>query len=186
MITFKVIFIPYYEKGNPYQKLLRENLKKLGTEVEGACFYRIFPILFAALHNWKPDITHIHWHHPFLVGSSHLNTLVKSLIFVLELLVLKVNRIKIVWTVHNIVDHERKFDTIQLFFSKILARLCDKLIVHHPSAKREVMEVFGVNDSSIVVIPHGKYTYTNTISKTQARERLKIGIDIVFFILWFN
>jgi len=180
MRTFKIIFIPYSKKGNPYQKLLRENLQKLGVEVEGAGFYRIFPILIATLHHWKPDIAHIHWHHPFLVGSSHLNTVVKSVIFILELLILKVYGIKIVWTVHNIVDHERKFVSIQLIFSKLLARLCNGLIVHCPSAKREVVKVFRVNDSLIVVIPHGRYTYTNTISKIQARQRLKIGPDIVF------
>ena len=181
MMLIKVLFIPDYRKGNPYQKSLEDSLAKEGVFLFFSSTFSLLSALIL-LKNHKPDILHIHWHHPFLIASSRRKTVFKSAIFTGKLLLLKLFGIKIVWTVHNIVSHERKFSSLELFFSKILAKLCDKLIVHCPSAKEEVMKGYGVSDSSIAVIPHGNYiqNYRNEISKAQARERLKICTEIVF------
>jgi len=180
----KVLFIPFDRKGNnPYQKLLMNCLQGLGIRVEGGTTYRIFSLRSTFTH-WKPDILHLHWHHPFLLGSNTTKTITKSVSFIIELLILKLFRIKIVWTVHNITNHEEKFRSMELFFSKILSRFCDKIIVHSPAAKKKVIEVYGANiNSSIVVIPHGNYinSYKNVVNKSDARNQLKIGIkDLVY------
>lgn len=178
----KVIFIPDYSKGNPYQKALADSLSKERVEVSFSTNFRLYSVLSSVKNHWKPDILHVHWLHPFLLSSSRGKTILKSISFIGYLLKLKLFGIKIVWTVHNILSHEGEFSSLELFFSKILAKLCNKLIVHCPSAKREVMKVYGVSDSSIAVIPHGNYihSYKNVIGKAQARERLKISTEIVF------
>ena len=110
-------------------------------------------------------------------------TIVKSGGFICELLLLKISGISVIWTVHNIVDHEGKYKNIELFFNKVLARLCDNIIVHCPYSKQEVMRVYETDDSSVTVIPHGNYigSYENRISCSRARERLKLDMkDIVF------
>jgi len=177
----KVIFIPDYRKGNPYQELLANSLSKFGVKVNFGNIFPIFSMLRNAKKYWKPDILHIHWQHPFLLSSNKWKTILKSTSFICKLILLKLLGIKIVWTVHNIVNHERRFSSIELFFSKILARLCDKLIVHCPSAKEEVMKVYGIGNSSIAVIPHGKYNYENRMSREQARKMLQLdSSDFVF------
>ncbi len=123
----------------------------------------------------KPDILHIHWQHPFLLSSTKLKTILKSTIFILEIILLKLMGIKIIWTVHNIVNHEKIFSNIELFFGKILAKLCDKLIVHCPYAKKEVIRVFNITSSTVCVIPHGNYNYENRIDKSKAREILNLN-----------
>ncbi|GAB4114378.1 MAG: glycosyltransferase [Candidatus Caldatribacteriota bacterium] len=182
----KVIFIPYDRKGNnPYQKLLSNHLQYLGVNVEGGGIYRIFSLLRSSFSHWRPDILHLHWHHPFLLGSNMTKTIIKSVSFIAELLLLKLLGVKIVWTVHNITNYEEKFRSMELFFSKILSRLCNKIIVHSPAAKKKVIEVYGVNRYfSIVVIPHGNYinSYKNVVNKSEARNQLKMGVENLIYL----
>ena len=118
-VKFKIIFIPMY--SNPYQKALADSLSKEGVVVDFGTTYNLFSVLRLIKNNWKPDILHIHWQHPFLLASSRGKTILKSISFIGELLILKLFGIKIVWTVHNIISHESKFKAIELFvelFSK--------------------------------------------------------------------
>ncbi|HER25179.1 MAG TPA: glycosyltransferase [Candidatus Atribacteria bacterium] len=181
----KVFFIPYDREGNnPYQNLLLNHLQDLGVKVEGSGTYRIFSLLRSTFSHWKPDILHLHWHHPFLLGSNITKTIIKSVSFIAELLILKLVEVKIVWTVHNIVSHEGKFESLELFFTKLLAKMCNKIIVHSPSAKREIVKIYRASESLIKVIPHGNYIncYRNVISKAQAKNKLQLKAEKIIFL----
>ncbi len=146
--------------------------------------YGFFAVLRSVKRYWKPDILHVHWPHPFLVGNSKFMTMIKSIDFICELFLLKLLGIKIIWTVHNIVDHEGKFKSLELSFNKFLAALCDRLIVHCTSAKAEVTKVYHKSASSIVVISHGNYIgrYKNVITVPEARDELKLGAEDTVFL----
>jgi beta-1,4-mannosyltransferase len=61
--------------------------------------------------------------------------------------------------------------------------LCDKIIVHSPCAKNEIVKAYGFRTGRIAVIPHGSYLhyYGNVIDRVRARERLQVsGGDMVF------
>jgi len=181
----KVLFIPFDRKGNnPYQKLLLNHLQDLGVKVEGSGACRVFSLLRSTFSHWKPDILHLHWHHPFLLGSNMAKTIIKSVSFIAELLLLKLLGVKIVWTVHNIVSHEGNFEFLELFFTKFLAKLCKKIIVHSSSAKREVVKICRARESLIKVIPHGNYIncYQNVISKAQAKNKLQLKAEKIVFL----
>lgn len=181
----KVLFIPFDRKGdNPYQKLLLNHLQDLGVEVKDGRTYRIFSLLRSTFSHWKPDILHLHWHHPFLLGSNMTKTIIKSVSFIAELLILKLIGVKIVWTVHNIISHEKNFEFLELFFTKFLAKLCNKIIVHSPSAKREVVKTYRTRESLIMVIPHGNYIkcYQNVVSKAQAKNKLQLKVEKIVFL----
>jgi len=184
-MTMKAVFIPDGREGNPYQKLLSRALSDEGVSVNFGTMFRLFSVSKSCWRYWKPDVLHLHWHHPFLLGGNAIKTLIKSVSFVSELLILKLFGVKIVWTVHNITNHEEKFRSMELFFSKILSRLCDRIIVHSPAAKKKVIEVYGANiNFSIVVIPHGNYinNYKNVVNKSDARNQLKIGIEDLVYL----
>lgn len=179
----KIIFIPDYRHSNSYQRNLADSLSKEDTEVCFCTFFGLFAVFRSVRKFWKPDILHIHWTYPYIFGDNKIMTIIKSSEFIFELFLLKLSGISVIWTVHNIIDHEGKFKNIELFFNKILARLCNNMIVHCSFAKKEVMRIYGINGSNIAVIPHGNYigSYENEISYSQARERLKIDMkDIVF------
>lgn len=174
----KVIFMPDYRKDNLYQTNLSDALLKQGVSVHFSG-----SIIKSTVNYWKPDIIHIHWPYPFMITDSRLTTIVKSTSFIFWLILLKLFGIKIVWTVHNISDHERKFKHLEPLFNNIFARLCNKLIVHCPSVKTEIEKIYGKDEFSITVIPHGNYMgqYENNITTEEARNKLRLREnDLVF------
>lgn len=171
------MFIPDARNNNSYQTNLLNSLSK-----EGVSTYFDGGSVIGSIMKYRPDILHIHWPYPFLIANSIFATVIKSTCFICGLSILKIFGMKIVWTVHNISDHEGKFKYLESVFSKILARLCDKLIVHCPSAKIEVEKTYGKH-SPIVTIPHGNYIgqYKNAMTDLQTRHKLKLGAgDIIF------
>lgn len=181
----KVIFIPDYRKVNPYQKALADSLSKEGVEVSFGTTSSLFPVLRSVKSDWRPDILHIHWIHPFLLASSKGKTIVKSICFIAELVVLRILGIKFVWTVHNIVNHEKRFSSLELFFTKIAIRFFNRIITHSHFAKNEVKKVYNITDNSkIQIIPHGNYinNYKNAVGRIEARNKLKIDEKEIVFM----
>lgn len=180
----KILFIPDYNNENPYLKTLADSLSKDGIKVNFGISPFLFSITRSVKNYGKPDLLHIHWAHWFILGNTKRMTILKSLSFVGEILILKLLRVKIIWTVHNIASHEGNFYSLELFFRKLLAGLCTKLIVHSSSAKDVVVSTYGAKVSTITVIPHGNYIdyYENVVSKTEARKQLQLSTEDITFL----
>lgn len=183
----KIIFTPDYRKGNLYQTNLTNSLLKQGVSIYFTPEFHpkkmtsLFAIMAGVSKCWRPDIVHIHWSDPFLISSNKFVSIIKSTGFICELLILKAFGSKLVWTVHNISGHEDKSD-LQLLFTKLLARLNNRLISHCSSASNEIKRLYGKN-LQVTVIPHGNYIrqYKNDTTRAQARNVLKLDEkDIVF------
>lgn len=172
------MFIPDARNKNSYQTNLSDHLSKYGVSVH---FDR--NVLRCIKRNW-PDILHIHWTYPFMMAKNRPMTIIKSTRFIIGLSLLKLLGVKIIWTVHNIADHERRFRLLELLFTRLLAKSCDKLIVHCPFAMKEVMKIYNRNSSSVTVIPHGSYVgyYKNTMTYLQTREKLGFNLEDVVFL----
>ncbi len=66
-------------------------------------------------------------------------------------------RVKLVYTVHNILPHvTKKNDRIN--YGKFY-RICDLLLVHTESSKRDLISKFNFNGSNIIVVSHGILKY---------------------------
>jgi glycosyltransferase involved in cell wall biosynthesis len=180
----KVIFIPDNSSGNPYQSSLADSLAKEGVSVRLGTATRFLRTLGAGMKRGNPDILHLHWAHPYILANTRVTTLIKSVVFILQLLVVRIRGVKIVWTIHNITNHEGRFVSLELFFCRIIARLCNKIIAHSPSAKSEVMNAYRISvDSLVTVVTHGSYisNYPNTVTRGEARTQLELDIgDTVF------
>ena len=192
MRSYRIIHIPSYQTGNPYQRLLLDNLKRFRLDVRHGRIIEFFSmvnisVLFNVIRNFRVDIIHLHWLHPFLIGNSRVKTIVKSLLFISQLLIVKIFGIKLVWTVHNLKNHENRYTELELLFSRILAQFADAIIAHCEAAKHDIQRVFNVRrKDKIVVIPHGSYSnvYKNTISQEEARNRLDLSpTDLTFLHL---
>lgn len=152
----KVIHFPDgMDGGNPYQYLMAKGLRKHGVEVQS-----IPPAhkqLVLALLRLKPNVIHMHWIDKYLLGSNILTTLFRSILFLLILIFCKAQRINIFWTVHNLRNHESQYVSIEVFFSKIIAKMADVILVHGKSAIARVADTFKVGLYKIKVLPHGNY-----------------------------
>jgi len=189
-IRFKemnVLFLPDGSFGNPYQRELANALKRQGVDVTLSNGIGHLPILGAIRAYGKPDVLHLHWTHGFLVASSRVKTFIKAFRFLTELLIVKFLRIKIVWTVHNLVEHERRHPRLELLFNRILVHLYDQLIVHCLFAQEAVIQTYRLPDrlkAKVNVVPHGHYvdSYENQLSQEEARARLGLGEEKIVFL----
>jgi glycosyltransferase involved in cell wall biosynthesis len=117
-------------------------------------------------------------------GSS-VYPFVRSLGFVATLKALRRAGTRVVWTAHNLVNHERRAISADRRCHEGIARAADAIIAHTPSAGEAVVERFGVNPGTIDVIPHGHFIdwYPSGIRRLQARAAL--GIPDERFVFGF-
>lgn len=186
----KIIHLPAYK--DPYQKSLLFQLQSLGYDVVyGEDKQKFSVVELSLLYNIikfhkEIRIIHLHWQHPFLLSKSKIGTVVKSSMFTLQMLLLKLLGIKLVWTVHNITNHENVYKDIELFFSKLISKSADAIIVHCETSKCEIIKEFNIPETKITIIPHGNFIgfFKNNLSRNEAREILKISEeDLVFLFL---
>lgn len=185
----KVLFIPFYSK-NPYQNNLADALKNKGVEIKTLPYVagKLFPILSSVLANWKPDIIHLHWTDRLLFAKNSSMTILKSLRFIFELCVLKIIGIKLVWTVHNLFNHEKRYQVLEKYFHRILCiGFYDKIIAMSACSVDAIMEAYQLParlNKKISIVPHGHYinNYRNKISKSQARDKLGISDEKTVFL----
>ena len=173
-----VLFIPT-SNGNPYQAELSRNLNEHGINVIMRDESSVFPILRVILGTGKPDILHLHWTHTRLKSRNLFEHLIKGIRLISEILFLKILGVKIVWTVHNIVDHESEENRITTIIHRFLSNISNSLIVHCEQAKLAVKQTYKPLQSTkkkICVVPHGNYisSYQNNICREKARSLLGI------------
>lgn len=179
----RVVHLPFYDE-NGYQPLLEAALKRRGIEVlrggGGGNFFR------SAMFRWQADVLHFHWLHPYLLRRSRLATLLRASRFLAEVALIKQRGIRVVWTVHNLQNHDRHQAGLERWFTRQFARLADRVIVHCAAAGDDAQRLFGVAADRVAVIPHGNFAgcYPNTLSAAEARQRLELGpSDLIYLFL---
>lgn len=196
----QVLYLPGYSSGNPYLRQLQSHLSDENVDVtipEGSSaipilgLFSLFPILGAVREYGKPDVLHFHWLHPFIVpeGRSDWLSVPLALQFVFELLVLKLLGVRVVWTVHNLHDHERRAERTELIVRHLLGRVADSIVVHGESVVDTIVESYRLPARTIekfVAIHHGHYleNYPNEVSRETAREFVGAGDDETVFVFF--
>jgi glycosyltransferase involved in cell wall biosynthesis len=185
-----ILFIPFNQK-NPYQKVLARCLKDLGVDVILKDEASILPILRVVFSTGKPDILHLHWTHTMIKSRNGLERIIKGIRLFGEIILLKVAGVKIIWTVHNISDHDLEPNRIENLIHRYFAKLCDAIIVHCESAVQAIKisyKQIGSSRTKICVIPHGNYmkSYNNEISREKARKSLGLKDDELVFGFFGN
>jgi glycosyltransferase involved in cell wall biosynthesis len=109
--------------------------------------------------------------------------------FVLDLLVTKARGIRVVWTVHNLVDHESPNRRAETLFSRLLFKLADAVFFHCERARQLVQEQYRLPPRALeksVVVPHPSYVglYDDRATKDEARTRLSIRPSDVVFLFF--
>ncbi len=183
--TLRVVHLPVYAE-NAYQPLLMESLRR-SQSVDpidgggGGNFLR------TALFHWKPDILHFHWLHPYVLRESFLSSVARATRFLCEVALLRRAGCRVVWTVHNLSNHNRRFPKLERFFSVQFARLVDGVILHSHSALAAANQAFKLRPHMrTFVIPQGSYFghYPNQMLKAECRRRFHLeDTDFVFVFL---
>ncbi|UWG50188.1 Glycosyltransferase [Halalkaliarchaeum sp. AArc-CO] len=176
---------PDYSDSNPYQSELIDALEAHDVRVFPVDASGVFPLLSGVRRHGVPDVVHLHWIHRFLIAEHWGRPLFAVLLAIrlfVELAVLKALGIRLVWTVHNLANHERHAVRTELASSHVLARLVDQIVVHCESAVGTVCDCYRLPEhvgERIRVVPHGHFenAYRDEITQTEARRRLDLPQD---------
>jgi len=178
----KLLFGPYI-KENPYQKQLTDNLKNLGIQVKDIqeSFFKQ-----SLSGSWKPDVLHLHWLHAFFLADNYLLAIIKLTIFAIKIAILRLTGVRIIWTAHNINNHERKYLLLDRFCTYYVSYIADAVIVHSQAAKNKLIKKININNKQkISVVPHGNYLeyYQNDVDKETVKKQLNLTESNFVFLL---
>ena len=192
-----VLAMPDYRDVNPYQLHLEEALEDRGvtitTDGRGG---RWFPVLQNLRAHGVPDVLHVHFFHQLMVASIFsgpwppVTSVLLSTRLVVELLVTKLLGTTLVWTAHDLMNHERRAMRTELVFKHLIIRfLCDDVVVHCEGAKDVVTDTYRLPDETrekMTVVPHGHFIddYPNDVSRADARRQFGYGEDETVFLFF--
>jgi len=193
----KALFIPKWDKGNPYQRLLMNALENEGVETSIKKTLSAFTLFIYSLKIRDLDVIHIHWPDPLYIVKygyraplylrllTKFLTFFKFLVLILDVETTKLIGPKIVWTVHDKYDHDENHKYIQIIAGWYLTKRIDSVDVKCESAERTIRDLYKIPKSkSVYVIPHGNYIdqYENTVNKEAARSELNIDQNSFVFL----
>jgi glycosyltransferase involved in cell wall biosynthesis len=182
--NLKAIFLPIFDEINPYQEQLIQHLVDLGMQIEkGNPSNYLLPTIIA---EGKPNILHLHWLHPLFVRSNWLKSLFRLTILITELYILRFMGVKIIWTAHNLKNHDSLYLKFDQICTTSIAKISHGIIAHSQTAKEEISKTLNIKDrDKVFVVPHGNYIgyYDNNIDRAEARKKLNIPNQNVVMLL---
>ncbi len=184
----------YPRDPNPYQELLHQAIRDQEASIRLTYMLarlprRVAALLFPAsllVHRLAGyRIVHVHWQAFSVPRWLPFSRRLSLLWFGVCVGGIRLLRFRLVWTVHNVVPHERETSD-DIAAARRIALAADAKIVH-ASRTLEQMASLGLDTAHVAVIPHGSYLGAYPVSERppQSRERLSIGAD-EFVVLFFG
>jgi len=169
---------------NPYGQLLTRSLEARGVRVVPIPYSHLFG---RRVFSGRPDVIHFQFIAPFVLPAgpsrSWSRALVKGPVFLFQVALLRLAGCRIAWTVHNLVNHERRLAGLEWFFGLLFTRLAHLLIVHGEVARSAVVGAYHLERRAdkVAVIPHPNFidAYPDRVAPAQARVQLGVGADTV-------
>ncbi len=179
-----VHFVPRWPK-NPYHAELARHLGDFNVAVDEES--RLKKILGAARsHRSRPHIVHLHALPPFSFSPAKF---VRLVLFWWRLFRLRQAGVKIVWTIHNVADHESAHPLIDRWLLRACYHFVHEMIVHSPGAWALVESQWKVNRRpNISIVHHGHFIdcYPPAMPRGDARRRLGLADDALVFLFLGN
>lgn len=180
----KVLVFPGWQSSD-YYKLLYKDLEK----VEYSTYNGWWFALLTNIRKHKPSVVHLHWVADYLAlnNSWSIKFIIKLLISFLDLILVRFfTKTHIVWTIHNMYEHETKHRKIERLLKVLIGKLSRDVIVMGKSGIRLVHEEFKISKSKINVILHGTFEelYPKVQqTKVELRESLNISKTRTVFLI---
>lgn len=173
--------MPDYRKGNPYQQLLANALEKAGVSVFFPQGYRrILPIFRAIWNQNSPvDILHLHWLQPYINRPNPYQEFIYTIKFLIDILLTRLRGTRLIWTVHNQIEHDTILPHLERWIRQILINVADSVIVHNHSTLECLSQEYTFPKEKVTVIAHGHYRtiYSPEINQNEARHHLNLSVN---------
>ena len=164
---FCVGFLPWWPE-NPYQRMLREEFRKAGVRVIGNPPLSLLRLL---INRDGLDIVHVHW------AEGLYKNCMGFLHIVLILLLYRILKDNVVWTVHNLdFRHTNNVSVRDRAMRLLLMKISKVLFVHSQSSEREIKKRFDYR-GKIVLTRHPSYIgcYPNVIKRADSRKKTALN-----------
>jgi glycosyltransferase involved in cell wall biosynthesis len=149
-----VAFLPDWP-DNPYQELLATALAGHGVQVDALPRQRWFA---ARVLRTRRHVVHLHAPDHFVVYSpATAVALLKLLAFSAQLVMLRLVGVRLVWTLHDLVNHEGQYVRLDRLCRRLTGKLSHAVIVHCAYARERAIADFGIPARKLWLIPHGHY-----------------------------
>jgi glycosyltransferase involved in cell wall biosynthesis len=168
-----VAAFPRTVRGNPYCDLLYRNLAARGVAVVANA--ELSP-RWLLRHVRDVKVLHLHWPE-FYYRAGGQPTARSVTAFIAALLLARLLRYRIVWTVHNALPHERH--PVDRALRWLLVRSA-RLVVHAEAARAALPQI----RPRAAVVPHGHYIgcYPDELSAADARRALGVAASDRVFV----
>ena len=170
-------------KRNPYVSLLCEGLRQPALNIQPSIVDQ-FSLGWMWRHRHDVDLLHFHWLELFFLYPSWTRSLKRWLSVMLGLVLARLCGISLVYTVHNIWQHEGQRSGLVWLGNRMILSLVQAVHVHD----QETAECLPAScrRAKVHVIPHGNYVsaYPNDCTRSEARSQLGLGeSDFVYLFL---
>lgn len=192
-----VLVLPDYTDVNPYQRLLADGFDpEAATVTVASPAGAKLPVVGAVRDHGGPDLLHLHFLSQFVVASDDLPrplvppvSLLLTVRFLLELLLVRLMGVPVVWTVHDRSDHGRPAPRVETLARSLAARwFVDEFVLHCETAVDDVVAAYRLPAGArerMTVVPHGPFEYETTGDRASARRELDLPED-AFVYLFFG
>lgn len=189
----KVLFLPDWRKGNPYQIALADAISSRGYEVKFSDYFPgPMPLFQLAIQRRDMGIFHIHWINQLIArhfwSPNFIKRCIRLVMLVLDIRLCRLLGVRVVWTVHNLVAHESQDERWEKIIRRYLARNVNRCILHTDSALRLIEKEYGVSlTHKRVVVPHASYLsqYGEASQNIKDNLREKFGLKNDDFVFMF-
>lgn len=173
---------PKKNKTNRYNELFSNHLCDLGINVIDFD-WRVDLFGFKNILRMRAkDIIHIHWPSTIYQHENLVKNMIKIFLLFIQLFILKIKKVDIVWTIHNIYPHEYKNKKIEKFVRQIIIDNCRIIFSLGEGIKRSILNEYKLTENKIKVIKHGHYFGEYPENYFYSRESLNIKQDDVVFL----
>lgn len=180
--TISILAWPHWP-DNPYQVMLAQSLERIGVKVTVA--QSGSRSLRTAIKQQAHDCIHFHTLYYLFVAPTSFQAWLRSLRAIFWLLTLRLRGENLIWTVHDLQNHNNQNPRVDWFFCFCFARIAQGIILHSERIKQQFRHRFRFSaDHKLYVIPHGHYLdyYPNHIQPAEARHHLKLENDQLTFL----
>ena len=183
----KIVCLPPTSNKNPYQHLMISGLKKnKDLKVIRGFSSRYIGIILSSI-IYMPTYVHFDWINKYYLKKNSILTAISSSWFLFQIyFITKILRIKVVWTMHNMLPHDSKQIRINKLVQQKFIDQCKWIRVFSESTIKKLKNIYSIdNIKKIIAVPEGSYVnyYQNNISKKDAKKKLKIKNEKIFLYI---
>jgi glycosyltransferase involved in cell wall biosynthesis len=178
-------YYPHF-RTNPYQALLYRELRAQGIAPVGIRRAQTIAELAELQRAGLSTVLHLHWLHLVLgdaLAASDTRAATREFLDLVD--AHRAAGGRLVWTVHNILPHESRFEDAEAALSAEVARRADVMHVLASATADHVAPYFEVPRDRLLHGPHPSYAgaYEDIVSRLDARHELGLRPDDLVYLV---